>query len=233
MRSSAHPQRMLSASLRAAYLRKVLQRWYLAHARDFPWRSRKTPVYQVTIAELLLQRTKAETVAPVFRDFVRRFHTWRILARARPRQLKRYLRPLGLWRRRSASLLTLARAVSKRGGQLPKTRESIESLPGIGQYIANAILCQFHGKREPFLDVNMARVVERYFEPRKLADLRTDPVLQSYSRLILPRFRVKEFNWAVLDFAAAVCRSRDPRCGECPVSRHCNYFKGGLREKRS
>ena len=224
---------MRSARFRAAYLRKELQRWFLANAREFPWRSNRPVAYELTIAEVLLQRTKAETVAPLYRTFVRRFQTWKSLARARPHQLKRYLKPLGLWKRRSSSLLNLARAVCESGGRLPKTRESIEALPGIGQYIANAILCQIYGKREPLLDVNMARVVERFFEPRKLADIRTDPVLQSYGRLILPRSKVKEFNWAVLDFAAAVCRSRDPKCSECPVSRHCNYFNRGSRKKRN
>ena len=149
---------MRSANYRAAYLRKVLQRWFRTNARGFPWRSGKLVAYQLTVAEVLLQRTKAETVAPLFRTFVNRFQTWRSLARARPRQLKRYLRPLGLWQRRSTSLLSLARAVSNRGGRLPTTRESIEALPGIGQYIANALLCQIHGQREPLLDVNMARV---------------------------------------------------------------------------
>lgn len=224
---------MFSANYRAAYLRKALQRWFRVNAREFPWRSRKPIAYEVTIAEVLLQRTKAETVAPLYRTFVKRFGTWKSLARARPWQLKRYLRPLGLWRRRSTSLLSLARAVSDRGGRLPDSRDSIEELPGIGQYITNALLCQIYGKREPFLDVNMARVIERYFEPRKLADLRTDPGLQRYGRLILPRSKVKEFNWAVLDFAAAVCRARNPKCSECPVNLHCNYFNRGSGKKRA
>jgi len=121
--------------------------------------------------------------------------------------------------------------MSRRGYRLPKTRESIETLPGVGQYIANAILCQVYGQREPLLDVNMARVVERYFEPRKLADLRDDPVLQTYGRRILPRTRIKEFNWAILDFASAVCRAREPKCGECPISRHCTDYNRRLRKK--
>ncbi len=116
-----------------------------------------------------------------------------------------------------------------RAGRLPRTREELESLPGIGQYVASAILCQVYGEREPLLDVNMARVIERYFRPRKLADLRTDPVLQGYARAILPRARVKEFNWAVLDFAALVCKARDPRCGDCPLKRGCRYYRRNSR----
>jgi len=75
------------------------------------------------------------------------------------------------------------------------------------------------------MDVNMARVLERFFGPRKLADIRYDPYLQKLARDILPRKGAKEFNWAVLDFAALVCRTRQPLCPTCTLRTRCLFFR--------
>src|SRR5205823_13691377 len=105
------------------------------------------------------------------------------------------LRPLGLWKRRAASVLALARVMNARGGQFPRERVDIEKLPGVGQYIANAI-CLFAMKQaEPLLDVNMARVLERCFGPRRLADIRYDPHLQEVARLIVSGAHSVHVNW--------------------------------------
>jgi A/G-specific adenine glycosylase len=69
----------------------------------------------------------------------------------------------------------------------------------------------------------MARIMERYFEPRRLADIRYDPLLQGLAQLLVESaedYRV--INWAFLDLGALVCKPRNPRCGECPLRRGCS-----------
>ena len=114
--------------------------------------------------------------------------------------------------------------MAKRGGRFPRTRGEIEELPGVGQYIANAILMFCQDEPQPLLDVNMARVLERFFGSRKLADIRYDPYLQKLAREVLPRKRYKEFNWAILDFASLICKARKPLCLKCPLEIRCRYF---------
>jgi A/G-specific adenine glycosylase len=113
--------------------------------------------------------------------------------------------------------------MARRNGRFPTKREEIESLPGIGQYIANAIEVFCSNKRRPLLDVNMARVLERYFGPRKLADIRYDPYLQKLAHDVLPRKKIKEFNWAILDFGALVCKARNPACNNCSLAKKCKF----------
>ncbi|MFG6611899.1 hypothetical protein [Sulfitobacter sp. 1A12057] len=67
----------------------------------------------------------------------------------------------------------------------------------------------------------MARVIERYVRPRRLADIRFDPWLQKAAHWLVRGDKPVDINWAVLDFASAICSARNPRCSECPVSRHC------------
>ena len=196
-------------------------RWYLTDGRKFPWRKRTVLKYELIIAEVLLQRTKAETVASFFPTFIKRFPSWKILATTKETELKKFLKPIGLWRQRSAAIKKLSAEMAKRHGRFPKTRDEIEELPGVGQYIANAILMFCQDEPQPLLDVNMARVLERFFGPRKLADIRYDPYLQKLAREILPRKRYKEFNWAILDFASIICKSHRPGCNKCVLKAKC------------
>lgn len=212
--------------------RRLLLSWFRHEGRGFPWRAWDTTVYELVVSELLLQRTRAETVAIFFPRFVARFPGWRELALATEDELRVFLEPIGLWRRRAASLRALAAEMQSRQGHFPTTREEIESLPGVGQYVASAAMVFCHGRREALLDVNMARVLERCFAPRKLVDIRYDPWLQALARTVVNHPRTLEINWAVLDLAAKTCTIRNPRCGECPLRTCCRFGTGTIRGTR-
>ena len=175
---------------------KILE-WYRLHGRRFPWRRRSGSNYNKIIAEVLLQRTRAETVAEFFPIFVTRYPSWSQLAMADEHELIALIRPVGLWRRRSTTLMNLAREMVKRNGRFPKDREQLEALPGVGQYIASSIMLLCHNNPQPLLDANMARVLERYFGPRKLSDIRYDPYLQHLAKTVVDCSDSIALNWAV------------------------------------
>jgi len=141
------------------------------------------------------------------------------------------LKPIGLYKRRAASITGLAREMNQRNGRFPRERGDIEALPGIGQYIANAIELFVQGHAKPLLDVNMARVLERHFGPRKLVDIRHDPYLQDLAARAVQCAAPKEMNWALLDLASTVCKRRNPSCATCPVKRGCRYNSSGEHGK--
>ena len=206
-----------------AFQDKLLE-WYDRNGRTFPWRRKSLSHYQYIIAEVLLQRTKAETVSKFYMQFVRDFPNWKALVEADVKQVEKYLVPVGLYRQRSKRLKNLAAEMVKRGGRLPRDRADLESIPFIGQYIANAIeLIIFH-EPSPLIDVNMSRVLERVFGAREMADIRYDPYLQKLSYRIVNHERAREINWAILDHAALVCTARLPRCGICPISKMCQFY---------
>jgi A/G-specific adenine glycosylase len=179
--------------------------------------------YQRVIAEVLLQRTKADVVARMFDAFIAKYPSWRRLAEASQTELEGVLKPLGLWKRRAISMGSLAKAMSRRQGRFPKERRDLEELPAVGQYVCNAILMFDQGICLPLLDVNLARVLERLFEPRKLADIRYDPFLQELSSRMVQHEKPTDVNWAFLDLAAMVCTIRSPKCGICPLRNHCRF----------
>ena len=203
--------------------RSRMLEWYGQHGRSFPWRKRSASNYKKIIAEVLLQRTRAETVAQFFPRFLTRYPSWSQLATANEDELIALIRPVGLWRRRSKSLTSLATEMAKRNGRFPKDRKEIEGLPGVGQYIANSILLLCHNSPEPLLDANMARVLERYFGPRKLSDIRYDPYLQRLGKMVVDCPDAVVLNWAILDFAARTCSIRFPECSQCPLASGCRF----------
>ena len=117
--------------------------------------------------------------------------------------------------------------MQRRKGKLPKDRYELESIPFLGQYIANAIELIIFKQPSPLVDVNMARLLERYFQKRKMADIRYDPFIQKLSKKIVDNPKSKEINWAILDYAALICTARNPKCDLCKLALNCNYYKYG------
>lgn len=207
--------------------RARLLAWFSGNGRSFYWRQQGATQYEIVVAEILLQRTRAETVAAYLPKFLVRASSWQSLSLTTEAELEEYLKPLGLWRRRARSLRELATNLVNTGGRLPATRQEAEMLPGVGQYIANAISLFVLGQPAALLDVNMARVLERNFGPRTKADIRYDPWLQGLAHRVVECGECKQVNWAILDLAAKVCLSRSPRCAVCPLRRSCLYARQG------
>ena len=204
---------------------KRLVVWYRLQGRTLPWRRDNTPIFQQVVCEVLLQQTTATAVASEYHKFFFRFPNWEALADAAVGDLEEFLKPLGLWRRRARVLHALGLAMKKRGSTLPSNRSELEMLPGVGQYIASAVLVFAHGEVEPLIDVNMARVIERYFGVRTRADIRHDAFVQQAARACIASQDPVVANWAFLDLGGLVCRAKTPRCHVCPLRRGCYYAR--------
>lgn len=204
---------------------KRLVAWYKVSGRDFPWRTAHATLYQRVVTEVLLQQTRAAAVAKEYAAIFGRFPSWKSLASASTSEIEGALKPLGLWRRRARSLQGLARAIVNIDGALPQDRDKLERLPAVGQYVASAILVFEYGLSEPLLDVNMGRVLERYFGLRTRADLRYDIFMQKAARACIKQRDPAIVNWAFLDLGSMVCKHRTPLCQACPISRGCYYAK--------
>lgn len=207
-------------------LRGHLLDWYAHNGRALPWRRPETSTFEKICVEVLLQRTRAESVARVYDAFFSRFKDWPDIAEASIEELEHQFKPIGLWQRRARSVKGLACYAAERDGVFPDDPAAFSDVPGAGQYVANAILLFQHGQHRPLLDVNMARVLERFLRPRRLVDIRYDPWLQAAAHWLVRGDHPERVNWAVLDLASAVCLPRSPRCAACQLDRWCR--KSGL-----
>lgn len=202
---------------------RTLLRWHKHNRRLFPWRSERDP-YKVLIAELMLQRTQAKQVARVFKNFIDAFPTLDDAVTADPQKVSFILKPLGLKHRIPRIIHVLKKIAVEYHGKIPDDYHRLISIPGIGRYIASAILCFGYGKSVPVVDVNVVRVLSRFFGiTSSKRRPHTDPAFWNLSRELIPENKGPEFNEALIDFAAMVC-TKDPRCSTCPLSQACHYF---------
>jgi A/G-specific adenine glycosylase len=178
------------------------------------------------VAEVLLQRTRAETVRALLPSFLGRFPSWEAITTCKLDELGEALKPIGLWRRRAPPLLGLAKEMVARGGLWPRDRDELENIPAVGQYVANAVLLFIHDEPQPLMDASMARLLRRYFtiDP-EMADIRYDRKLHAVAHRVLAVGNATHLNWAMLDVAALYCKPKQPICLACPLRRNCAHAR--------
>ena len=203
----------------------AILKWFSLNGRKFPWRKKRLSAYQLILSEILLQRTKAETVKNYYQKFFQCYGSWKGLSQASEHEIETVLRPLGLSQQRSERLYALAQEVKRRGHKFPTDVGQIEQLPMMGQYIVNSIKLLILSEPAPLLDVNMARLLERYFGDRIRVDIRYDKYLQSLAQAVITHEKSKELNWGIIDYAAIICRSKKPLCGTCVLQTNCTFYK--------
>src|SRR5205823_775886 len=193
-------------------LRRALRRWYRAAARDLPWRRTRDP-YAIWVSEVMLQQTQVATVRPYYERWMQRFPTVTDLAAAGEEDVLQVWAGLGYYSRARALLRGAREVVARHGGQVPRRTEDLKALPGIGPYTAGAIASIAFGLREPVVDGNVTRVLCRIFGLRgdpNAGQLRSE--LWRLAALLVPPRAPGEFNSALMELGATVCRPGKPDC---------------------
>ena len=207
-----------------AIVRKKVITWFDQYGRNFPWRKTTDP-YLILIAEILLRRTTASAVSRVFTDFIGRFDSPERLARSRESTIARALSSLGLQTLRAKQLREAASIIVKDyGGEVPKSDESLQSLPGVGDYIASAVRNFAYGKSVPLVDGNMIHFLSRVFGTQFVGP--TDTKAWGFMTHFGGSHKAKLY-WGIIDLVATVCLRRNPRCGVCPLSKVCTWYTKG------
>lgn len=205
-----------------AFFRSTLRNWGRRNFASFPWR-RTQNQFHALIAEVMLQRTRAEQVVPVYAEFVRRFPSPRDAAHANATSFLRLLRPLGLiWRARF--LHRMVKVIAQNNGVVPHAIEKLKLLPGIGDYAASAY-CTFHAKSSaPLIDSNIVRLYGRFFGVKTGPETRRTRRFRLLAEYVQPPSGAKAFGYALLDFTRSICTPR-PHCDICPLAGACKYPK--------
>jgi A/G-specific adenine glycosylase len=198
-----------------------LLRWANRHGRRPPWRTRSDP-YALACAEILLQKTRASDVEPVWDELIRRYPDAVKLARARRETIERLVGHLGLGKQRAGRLKAMAAA-------LANSNSGSGSIPGIGPYGSGIVgLAVGDDPLSPPIDGNIARIVCRYWglafergEPRKKPDVR-QAVTRALSTQSTPRAKLR-LVYALVDLGEAVCRPQNPLCSKCPLRVNCRW----------
>lgn len=198
-------------------LRAALLDWYDQSGRELPWRAEPSP-YRAVVSEFMLQQTQIATVLPYFDSFLKRFPDFESLASASEADVVAAWSGLGYYRR-ARLLRRAAEAVWRdHGGGLPADAEALRALPGFGPYTAAAVGSIALGLPLAAVDGNIRRVMSRLF---MIAGAGESARVEAAARAALDPGRPGDWNQALMDLGAMVCRPRDPDCAACPVVAFC------------
>ncbi len=211
-------------------LRRKLPAWYRINRRVLPWRETTDP-YRIWISEIMLQQTQVDTVIPYYHRFLKDFPDVQALARAPQEEVLKAWENLGYYSRARNLHAAAKMIVTEFNGRIPDTPENIRKLPGIGPYSAGAVLSIAYGKPLPAVDGNVRRILSRLFAVQKpVDDAREQKKLFELAASLVPAGCPGDFNQALMDLGATICKPQNPSCAACPVTDLCLAHKTGMQD---
>lgn len=219
-------EKQLEKQLTDAQIRAIQQRlraWGRDNYRLFPWRD-PPQLWHALIAEVLLQRTRAANVVPVYEKFIARFPDVQTLEMATLEELATIIYPLGL-RWRAPLLKQLCDYLSENNGRVPDTREELLQLPAVGTYVSAAMLSLHMERRAVLIDANVVRWLCRLIDEPMDGETRRKAWLIEMAEVVTPPRKIRAFNYALLDFTMGIC-GKVPQCARCPIGpKLCSHGK--------
>jgi A/G-specific adenine glycosylase len=252
--------RMFARGKKILFFETIIADFHRKAGREhLPWRRKGIGAYGIWVSEIMLQQTQVGRVISYYENFLSRFPDVESLAKTTWEEFLPYYQGLGYYARGRNMLRAAKVVVSEYGGKFPEGVKELEKLPGVGPYTAAAIASFAYGKDTIAWDTNLRRVVGRFFFGSKHVSFRASPRVEESaaktsrsldcarddkpkkeqpgmtirgleSSFSLP---AKILNAAMMDFGSAICAAR-PKCGTCPLSERCIYFKEqGKSEQRA
>ena len=135
-------------------------------------------------------------------------------------KLKQYIKTIGLFNNKAENIIKTCRIlIDEHDSEVPRTREALEKLPGVGRKTANVILNTAFGEPTIAVDTHIFRVSNRTGIAKGKTPLEVEKRLV---RLTPEEFRKDAHHWLILH-GRYVCKARKPLCGECPIVEWCEY----------
>ena len=204
----------------AVFGRKLVD-WYIENHRKLPWRESSHP-YQIWISEVMLQQTQVNTVIPYYHRFLERFPTLVALAEADQQQVLKRWEGLGYYARARNLHKAARRVVSDFHGEIPTDIKEFRKLPGVGDYIAAAVMSIAFDQPYPVVDGNVKRVLARLLcLDSPVNGTGAHKVFVDEANKLFDPYHPGAFNQAMMELGARICTPAKPNCGACPVSEHC------------
>ena len=179
-----------------------------------------TSVFELLAAVLLSAQATDVGVNKATRQLFVVAHTPQAILDLGLERLEGHIRTIGLFRSKARHLMETCRIlVEQHGGVVPRTREALEALPGVGRKTANVVLNVAFGQPTMAVDTHIFRVCNR----TGLAPGKTPLAVEMQLLKRVPaQYAVDSHHWLIL-LGRYVCQARKPRCWECVVAAYCDF----------
>ncbi len=199
--------------------RLIFDRLRAAHPRPTTELEYSTP-FQLLVAVILSAQSTDRGVNRVTRQLFPAAGTPEAIATLGEQGLVPYLKTIGLWANKARNVAATARIIMEQhGGEVPREREALEALPGVGRKTANVVLNTAFGEPTIAVDTHIFRVCNRTgIAPGRTVRAVEDRLL----RVVEPEFRQDAHHWLILH-GRYVCKARKPDCPGCLIADLCEF----------
>ena len=211
---------------------KLLLQWDRSqNDRSMPWKGEKNP-YKIWVSEIILQQTRVQQGEKYYRALLKKYPDIQALANAKESELYKIWQGLGYYSRCKNMLQTAQIIVNVFHGSFPTTYEDIIKLKGIGPYTAAAIASFAFDLPYAVVDGNVIRILSRYFgieSPYQTSKEKKQ--FELLAQKLLPQKQSADYNQAIMDLGATICKPQNPLCENCPFTKNCYaYINGRISE---
>ena len=205
--------------MNAAKRRAIFERLRAANPNPTTELEYSTP-FELLVAVILSAQATDKSVNAVTRKLFPIAHTPRAIAALGVEGLAKYIRTIGLWKAKAKNVIATASAIAdQHGGEVPRSREALENLPGVGRKTANVVLNTVFGEPTMAVDTHIFRVANR----TKLAPGKTPRAVEDALLKFVPgEFAHDAHHWLLLH-GRYVCKALKPACEKCLISGLCEY----------
>jgi len=202
-----------------------LLHWYQNHQRPLPWRKSDNP-YHIWVSEVMLQQTQVKTVIPYYLKFIKKFPSIKSLANSDIQEVLKSWEGLGYYAR-ARNFHKAAKIVLKEyDGKIPRSKKDFQRLPGVGEYIASAVLSIAFQQNYAVVEGNVKRVLARLFlldAPVNKAN--SNKIFKHMADKLIDPQRSGNFNQALMELGAIICKPQIPVCNRCPIKGFCAAYQ--------
>ncbi len=181
---------------------------------------RYTTPFELLVAVILSAQSTDKGVNKATAELFKAANTPQAIVKLGLRGLKRYIKTIGLYNTKAANIINTSKLLLERhGGNVPRTREALQALPGVGRKTANVILNTAFGEPTIAVDTHIFRVANRTgLAPGKNVREVEDKLVRAVPRAYLH----DAHHWLILH-GRYICVARAPRCAICPIYDLCEY----------
>jgi len=189
----------------------------------------RTP-FELLIATILSAQCTDKRVNEITAPLFERYNKPEHYLHLSQEEMEEHIKGLGLYKNKSRNILETCRILyEKYNGEVPRTHEELEALPGVGRKTANVVLSNAFGIPAIAVDTHVFRVANR------LGLAESDSVDEVERQLMkrIPREKWSDAHHWLIWHGRRVCTARNPRCSECPLQPMCRYALNEAKKAKS
>lgn len=183
--------------------------------------------FELLIATVLSAQTTDKKVNQVTERLFKKYKNPQDFSNLEAQELENEIREIGLYRNKAKNIIALSRKlITDFNGEVPKTKEELMSLPGVGRKTANVVVSNAFNVPAIAVDTHVFRVSNRI----GLADAKDVTETENQLMINIPKERWTKAHHLLIFHGRRTCIARKPKCEQCTIAPYCNYFLGNKNE---